>query len=100
MKTITVLLTICLATTLAHAWAIQETEPGVATAPLATTSVATSAPIAGADGKEKLIATVTGIEGNVQVNVSGNEGDWQKATVGMEVSENAEFRTGPRSAVR
>lgn len=89
MKTITVLLTVCMTATLANAWAMQETQP----------AVATSAPIAGPDGKEKLIATVTGIEGLVQVRESEDQ-LWTRATVGQQVGENAEFRTGPRSAVR
>src|SRR5262245_51881617 len=48
---------------------------------------------------EHLKAKVTGIEGIVQVR-SAEDQPWQKATMGMEVGENAEFRTGPRSAVR
>lgn len=43
--------------------------------------------------------TVTGVEGMVQVR-EGSDKPWQKAVVGMTVSEGAEFRTGPRSAVR
>jgi hypothetical protein len=43
--------------------------------------------------------TVTGVEGIVQVRDASDK-PWQKATVGMNVSEGAEFRTGPRSAVR
>jgi len=46
-----------------------------------------------------LTATITAIEGIVQVRQS-EDAPWQKATVGMKVSEGAEFRTGPRSAVR
>jgi hypothetical protein len=48
---------------------------------------------------EHFKATVTGVEGLVQVRAS-EEAPWQKATVGMVVGENAEFRTGPKSAVR
>jgi hypothetical protein len=48
---------------------------------------------------EHLKATVTGVEGLVQVRLAEDQ-PWQKAVVGMEVGENAEFRTGPRSAVR
>ncbi len=48
---------------------------------------------------EKLTANVTGVEGIVQVRTAEDQ-PWQKATVGMQVTENAEFRTGPRSAVR
>src|SRR3954468_30722 len=43
--------------------------------------------------------TVTGVEGLVQVR-EGSDKPWQKATAGMTVTEGAEFRTGPRSAVR
>ncbi|HSI34611.1 MAG: hypothetical protein ACAI43_22420 [Phycisphaerae bacterium] len=43
--------------------------------------------------------TITGVEGMVQVRESGDE-PWKKAVVGMSVTEGAEFRTGPRSAVR
>src|ERR1043165_7024325 len=46
-----------------------------------------------------LTATITAIEGIVQVR-QNEDAPWQKATVGMKVSEGAEFRTGPRSAVR
>jgi hypothetical protein len=43
--------------------------------------------------------TVTGVEGIVQVRDASDK-PWQKAVVGMNVTEGAEFRTGPRSAVR
>jgi hypothetical protein len=43
--------------------------------------------------------TVTGVVGNAQVR-EGSDKPWQKAVVGMAVTEGAEFRTGPRSAVR
>lgn len=43
--------------------------------------------------------SVTGVEGMVQVR-EGSDKPWQRAVVGMTVSEGAEFRTGPRSAVR
>jgi hypothetical protein len=46
-----------------------------------------------------LTATVTGIEGIVQVR-STEDAPWQKAAIGMKLTEGAEFRTGPRSAVR
>ena len=48
---------------------------------------------------EALHVTVTGVEGLVQVRDSSDK-PWQKAVVGMVVGEGAEFRTGPRSAVR
>src|SRR5437762_9346616 len=50
-------------------------------------------------GVEHLKATVTGVEGLVQVRGAENQA-WQRAAVGMVVNEEAEFRTGPRSAVR
>jgi hypothetical protein len=43
--------------------------------------------------------SVTGVEGLVQVREASDK-PWQKAMVGMTVTEGAEFRTGPRSAVR
>jgi hypothetical protein len=43
--------------------------------------------------------SVTGVEGNVQVR-DGDGQPWRKAAVGMTVGAGAEFRTGPRSAVR
>jgi hypothetical protein len=46
-----------------------------------------------------LSATITAIEGIVQVR-QNEDAAWQKATVGMKLGEGAEFRTGPRSAVR
>src|SRR4051812_3841557 len=42
---------------------------------------------------------ITGVEGKVQVRDNGDQ-NWKAAAVGMKVSEGAEFRTGPRSAVR
>lgn len=52
----------------------------------------TTAPVA-------LAVTITGVEGMVQVRENG-EAPWRVARVGMVVGEGAEFRTGPRSAVR
>jgi hypothetical protein len=43
--------------------------------------------------------TITGVEGMVQVREASDK-PWQKAAVDMVVTEGAEFRTGPRSAVR
>ena len=60
------------------------------TAPATTRAAATQA---------GLTAVITGVDGIVQVRA--DEGaPWQGARVGMEVGEGAEFRTGPRSAVR
>lgn len=49
--------------------------------------------------QELLKATITGVEGLVQVRDAEGQ-PWRKATVGMVVTEDAEFRTGPKSAVR
>jgi len=48
---------------------------------------------------QHLKATVTGVEGLVQVR-SAETQPWQRAQVGIVVNEQAEFRTGPKSAVR
>src|SRR4051794_17811916 len=48
---------------------------------------------------QHLKVQITGIEGLVQVRTSDDQ-PWQKAAVGMELNEEAEFRTGPKSAVR
>jgi hypothetical protein len=47
----------------------------------------------------KLKATITQIVGSVQVR-TGADRPWVKAAVGMSLDENAEFRTGLRSAVQ
>src|SRR4051794_38933919 len=52
-----------------------------------------------APAAQPLTVTVTGVEGMVQVREASDK-PWQKAVVGMTVGEGAEFRTGPRSAVR
>jgi hypothetical protein len=46
-----------------------------------------------------LKATITGVEGTVQVRMD-DKSPWQRVAVGMEVDQGAEFRTGLRSAVR
>src|SRR5258706_13928425 len=43
--------------------------------------------------------SVTGVEGIVQVR-DGPDQPWRKCEAGITVSAGAEFRTGPRSAVR
>ena len=93
MKTIAFLAILGLSTSFACGWSMQETRP--ATTPAAATTAAAAAP----DGQESLIATVTGVEGIAQVRTSA-DAEWQPAKVGMQVGENAEFRTGPRGAVR
>src|SRR5688500_132659 len=64
------------------AWANQATQQ--------TTQPATTQP---------LQATITGVDGLVQVRGEADQ-PWQAAVVGMVIGEGAEFRTGPRSAVR
>jgi hypothetical protein len=46
-----------------------------------------------------LTATITGVEGIVQVR-SAEDAGWEPAKIGLVLGEGAEFRTGPRSAVR
>jgi hypothetical protein len=46
-----------------------------------------------------LKATITAVQGNVQVRKTPND-PWVKAEVGMQLDEGAEFRTGVRSAVQ
>lgn len=65
---------------------------------LSSLAAAQTAPATSA-ATEHLKAKVTGVEGLVQVRLAEDQA-WQKATIGMEVNENAEFRTGPKSAVR
>ena len=69
---------------------IPHTAPAQDAAATTNASTTTAAP---------LQITVTGVEGIVQVRDASDK-PWQKATVGMNVTEGAEFRTGPRSAVR
>jgi hypothetical protein len=66
------------------------------TTPAATRAAALTA---AAGPAEQLVATVTGVEGMVQVRDT-SDGPWRRAVAGMVVGEGAEFRTGPRSAVR
>lgn len=68
----------------------------LATALLISPSIAQTQPAAGV---ERLQATITGVEGLVQVR-SNENAPWVKAEVGMKLDEAAEFRTGPKSAVR
>jgi hypothetical protein len=63
---------------------------------IATTEAATTTSPAGV---EQLQATVTKVQGYVQVRDSADE-PWRPATVDMVVGQNAEFRTGVRSAVQ
>lgn len=61
-----------------------------------------TAPAAAADAEvklESLRATITGVEGMVQIRQNESE-PWVKAEVGMTLGEMAEIRTGPRSAIR
>lgn len=68
----------------------------LATLALSSIALAQTQPAAGV---EPLQATITGVEGLVQVRASDNE-PWVKAEVGMKLKESAAFRTGPKSAVR
>jgi hypothetical protein len=63
------------------------------------TRPADAATAPGAGGVEQLEVTVTGVEGLVQVRPAEDQ-PWQRAAVGMVLSQDAEFRTGPKSAVR
>jgi len=49
--------------------------------------------------REQLKATISGVQGLVQVR-DAEDKPWRKATVGMVLLEDAEFRTGPKSAVQ
>lgn len=60
---------------------------------------AASQPSSEAGGGQKISATITGVQGLVQVR-SAEDQPWKKAQVGMVLDEGSEFRTGPRSAVR
>src|SRR4051794_8522637 len=60
---------------------------------------AQAAPATTNQGVEHLTATITGVEGIAQVR--GADGQpWQRAAVGMQLNEDAELRTGPRSAIK
>lgn len=48
---------------------------------------------------ETLEVIITGVDGIVQVRTADDQ-PWQPAVRGMKLNEGAEFRTGPRSAVR
>jgi hypothetical protein len=50
-------------------------------------------------GVQELKVTVTGVEGHVRVRES-DDAPFKPAQVGMVLGQNAEFQTGPRSAVR
>jgi hypothetical protein len=60
---------------------------------------AATVPATTAPAVQALSATVTGIEGLVQVRDDGDS-PWRAMQVGMVLGERAEFRTGPKSAVR
>ena len=98
MKKITLFTSLCLSSAVANVaggWSMQETQP-VERVPRATAPTTTTTPSGDA---EALTATVTGVEGVVQVRES-EDAPWQRAQVGQQVGADAEFRTGPRSAVR
>ena len=59
-----------------------------------------SQPVPTKDKPVKLKAIITGVEGDL-AEVRKSEADpWARAKVGMSVGEAAEFRTGPKSAIR
>ncbi len=62
-----------------------------------TSKPASSEVIPGAD--QILEAMVTGVRGLVQVRGADDQ-PWQKATIGMKITQGASFRTGLRSAVQ
>jgi len=74
---------------------------GILTAILQTSAMAqSSAPatkLALPEGPLQI--TITGIEGKVQARGSSDKA-WEPATIGMQLSEGAELRTGPKSAVK
>lgn len=70
----------------------------VAAVALPSATFAQTQPVAAGDARP-LEATITGIEGLVQVRQNPDE-PWVKAEVGMTLGELSEIRTGPRSAVR
>src|SRR4051794_3096246 len=69
-------------------FALQQTQPS---APPAAPTTSGSV--------EALKITITKLEGIVQVRTAEDQ-PWKRATVGMELDQNAEFRTAPRSAVQ
>jgi hypothetical protein len=69
-------------------------------ASLPSRAVAQTAPAAAPASGEHLKATITGVEGPLVQVKESEEAGWKDAKVGMVVAEDAEFRTGPRSAVR
>lgn len=82
----------------ARTWVMLAAVVGVGAAlPLRAQDAPTPRPPAG--DLVPLQATITGIEGLVQVRTGESE-PWRRAEVGMVLPESAEFRTGPRSAVR
>jgi hypothetical protein len=73
--------------------------PLIAVIAAALTALPALAQTQPAAGVQALEATITGVEGNVQVR-SREDQPWVRAEVGMKLNELAEFRTGPKSAVR
>jgi hypothetical protein len=64
----------------------------------APTTGPAAAPAGAAGGVESMRVVIAEVTGLVQVR-ENETAKWQKAAVGMELGENAEFRTGPRSSV-
>jgi hypothetical protein len=67
------------------------------TLPAQTTATAPTTGITLPEGPLQI--TITGVEGRVQAR-TGPDQPWAPATIGMELNEGAELRTGPKSAVR
>jgi hypothetical protein len=78
----------------ATAFAQDATTVPAATEPATTTT----APATTSPAGESLRVIVADVRGLVRVRTSPTE-RWQKATVGMDLGEGAEFQTGPKSAV-
>src|SRR5262245_24071872 len=66
--------------------------------PLYASDAAPSAPTT-EPGVESLKVTITGVQGTVQVRTAEDQ-PWQRAKEGVELNENAEFRTSLRSSVQ
>lgn len=89
-RTLSILLTAVLSIS-SSSFALQQTQP-------AAPDVPSSAPTTNGS-VQALKVTVTAVEGIVQVR-TGSDQPWQRAIVGMELNQDAEFRTAPRSAVQ
>jgi hypothetical protein len=73
--------------------------PAMQTAPADVSATGPASATAPALPEGALTVTVSAVQGNVQVRPAEDQ-DWRPAVVGMQLGEQAEFRTGPRSAVQ